>query len=61
MAIDQTPIGPQYVIPGAERVGDGAQAQRKANAPMRAKAPQKPAGGLFGDAAKQVDLLDLLR
>ena len=58
--IDQTPIGPQYVIPGAERIGEGAEAQRKADAPMRARKPQKPAGGLFADDAKQVDLMDLL-
>lgn len=58
--IDQTPIGPQYVILGAERIGEATQAQRKADAPLRATKPQKPAGGLFGDDARQVDLMDLL-
>jgi hypothetical protein len=35
----------QHVIPGAERVGDGALAQRRADAPMCPTLPQKPAAG----------------
>jgi hypothetical protein len=47
---------PQAVIPGAERVGQGEQAQRRADAPMRPKANQKPADeGLFGDEKDQTD------
>jgi hypothetical protein len=59
--IDHTPAGPQYVIPGAERVGDGTLAQRRADAPLRPTAPQKPPGGMFGDAPAQIDLIDVLR
>jgi hypothetical protein len=52
-AIDRTPAGPQYVIPGAERVREGTLAQRRADAPLRPKVPQRPAAGLFSDDAAQ--------
>ncbi len=61
MVIEQTPIGPQYVLPGAERASDATMAQRKADAPMRPKVPQKPVAGLFGDDARQLDLIDTIR
>jgi N12 class adenine-specific DNA methylase len=49
----------QSVIPGAERIGQGEQAQRRADQPLRPKLPQKPAdAGLFGDEMDQRDLLD---
>jgi hypothetical protein len=59
--IDHTSGGPQHVIPGAERVGDRALAQRRADAPMRPSAPQKTAAGLFSDDARQLDLIDAIR
>jgi hypothetical protein len=51
---------PQLVIPGAEKIGQGEQAQRKADAPLKPKADQKDTDGLalFGDGHKQGDLLD---
>lgn len=36
-------------------------AQRKANAPMRASVAQREPGGLFGDDASQLDLVDTVR
>ena len=49
--------GAQYVIPGAERIGQGEQALRGANAPLRPKAPQRPMEtGLFGETRPQGDL-----
>lgn len=47
---------PQLVIPGAEqRLGDSLQ--RKADAPLRPRAAQKPTDiGLFGDAHLQTDM-----
>lgn len=52
----------QMVIPGAEKIGDGQLAQRKADQGLKANAPQKPADiGLFGDEKDQTDLLDLVR
>ena len=59
--IEHTPAGPQHVLPGADKIGDGALAQRRADAPMRPTAPQKPPGGLFGDGAAQLDIGDLIR
>jgi hypothetical protein len=50
---------PQAVIPGAERASDATMAQRKADAPLKAKVEQKDVGGLFGDDSKQTDLMDL--
>lgn len=62
MSVDRTPIGDQFVIPGAERVGDGELAKRKAEQRLQPAKPQKPCDhGLFSDAAAQVDLMDLLR
>jgi hypothetical protein len=60
-AIDRTPAGPQYVIPGAERVGDGTLAQRRVDKPLQPRAPQRPCDhGLFSDDAAQADLLHLI-
>ncbi len=56
--IEQTPIGPQYVIPGAEKATSASMAQRRADEPLRAKVAQKPIGGLFGDEHKQLSLWD---
>jgi hypothetical protein len=50
---------PQTVPPGAERASDKDMARRKADAPLKAKAAQQDVGVLFGDDAKQTDLLDL--
>jgi hypothetical protein len=59
--IDQTPIGPQHVLDGFERVSDKTIAERRWTAPKRATARQKDAGPLFSDQAQQVNLMDLLR
>lgn len=49
---------PQTVLPGAGRISDKALAERKAAAPLKAKAPQKPADeGLFSDEKDQPSLL----
>lgn len=56
--IEQTAIGLQYVIPGAENATSVSIAQRRANAPLRAKVAQKPLGGLFGDDHQQIDLIE---
>ena len=54
--IDKTEAGEQAVLPGAERIGQGEQAQRAAEAPLKPKEAQKPTDfGLFGDEAKQTD------
>jgi hypothetical protein len=48
------------LLPG--NPADTAQAlQHRANAPLRPAVAQEPPGGLFGDAAAQIDLIDLLR
>lgn len=48
---------PQAVLPGAERVTDAAIVQRRADAPLKPKAIQRPCdAGLFSDQAKQADL-----
>lgn len=48
---------PQTVIPGAGRIDIARQLQRKADAPLRPRAAQKPADvGLFGDGHLQTDL-----
>jgi hypothetical protein len=54
----------QYVIPGAERVGDGTIAQRRTDAPLRPNVAQEPPhtlGGLFGDSHLQTDLIDAIK
>jgi hypothetical protein len=54
----------QYVLPGAEKAGDGTIAQRRADAPLRPTVAQEPPhtlGGLFGDEHKQIDLIDAIR
>jgi hypothetical protein len=43
---------PQAVIPGAEKISQAEQAQREADKPLRAKAPQKDAGELFDTQAR---------
>lgn len=57
----QTEIGadgkPQTVIPGAERAASSAIAQRRADAPLKAKKAQRPCdAGLFGDTANQQEM-----
>lgn len=42
----------QTVVPGAEKISQGQQAQREADKPLRAKAPQKDAGELFDTQAR---------
>lgn len=51
----------QLVIPGAERITQAEEAQRKADAPLKAKAEQKEPSGLFGDEKDQADLVDRAR
>ena len=59
MVIEQTAIGPQYVLPGAEKATHAAMAQRGSDAPLRARKPQREAGPLFaGDT--QLDLIDAI-
>ena len=59
MVIEQTPIGPQYVLEGAERIPDRALAERRWSAPKRATKLQRQAGPLFaGDT--QLDLIDAI-
>jgi hypothetical protein len=51
----------QTVLPGAEKIGQGEQAQRKADEKLKPKVNQKPADvGLFGDEKDQTDLLDMV-
>lgn len=48
---------PQAILPGAEQAADAVLAQRRAVAPLRPKAIQRPCdAGLFSDDAKQQDL-----
>ncbi len=45
---------PQAVLPGAERASQADLAQRRANAPLKPKAIQRPCdAGLFSDSANQ--------
>jgi hypothetical protein len=60
-SLDKTEAGAQTVLPGAERISEGEQAQRQADKPLKPKVPQKEAGGLFSDDSKQTDLIDRLR
>lgn len=54
---DATEIGPQAVLPGAEKASDGQLAQLKAAAPLKPKKAQQALDfGLFGDDAKQQEL-----
>lgn len=47
----------QTVIPGAEDISQRQLLQRKADAALKAPAPQQPLEhGLFGDAHKQKEL-----
>jgi len=61
-AIDRTPVGPQHVLPGAEKASDAIIARRAAAKPLRSHVPQQPCDiGLFSDDASQSDLFDLIR
>jgi predicted RNA methylase len=60
-SIETTPAGEQAVLPGAEQIGQGEQAKRGAEKPMRGKVPQKAPAGLFSDEASQTDLVDMVR
>ncbi len=48
----------QLVIPGAERITKKQEAQRKADAALKSKVPQKDVGGLFGDEPNSPQLFD---
>lgn len=61
MAIDRTPIGDQYVLEGAEALSSADLAKRRAQEPLKAKCRQQSPGGLFGDDANQLDLIDMVR
>lgn len=62
IATEQTEAGEQTVLPGAEKIGQGEQAQRDADKPLKPKKAQKPADeGLFGDGDKQTDLIDEIK
>lgn len=57
--VDVTPEGEQTVIPGAEKITDKEQAERKQQEPKRGNDAPPPAGGLFDDDARnQGQLLD---
>lgn len=48
---------PQAVLPGAERVSNAPLAQRRADAPLKPKAAQRPCdAGLFSDQSQQKEL-----
>jgi hypothetical protein len=48
---------PQAVLPGAERTTQAELAQRRANAPLKPKASQRPCdAGLFSDQSQQKEL-----
>jgi hypothetical protein len=48
----------QCVLPGAERASDAAIAQRRADAPLKPKATQRPCdAGLFSDEKNQLKLV----
>lgn len=58
---DLTPAGQQTVLPGAEKATQATMAQRRADAPLKPKAIQRPCdAGLFSDDAKQIDLVDFI-
>lgn len=59
--IDHTKIGPQHVLPGAERDLPGL-ARKLASEPLKASKPQLPCDhGLFGDEHLQLDLVEMLQ
>ena len=60
-ATERTTAGEQTVLPGAERIPEGEQAQRAAEKPLAPKVAQKEPGGLFSDESKQTDLVDMAR
>lgn len=49
---------PQTVIPGAERISQREQAERAADQPMRARRPQREAGGMFDEGNTAAQLFD---
>lgn len=57
---DQTALGQQAVIPGAERINDKQLAERNMQQPLREKVAQKAdIGGMFDtESRRQMDLLD---
>ena len=60
--IEQTQIGPQYIIPGTERASQADCLKRRAEMTLtarRASSGQKfdmPESGLWGDAMNQMEL-----
>jgi DNA-binding ferritin-like protein (Dps family) len=63
MFADETAGGKQTVLPGAERIGQGEQAQRAMDARKLAKKPQKDVDELplFGEKGKQETLFQIGR
>lgn len=54
---EQTKVGEQHIIPGAEKISDKELAERKMEGRMKPKTAQRAADeGLFGDAHKQGEL-----
>jgi hypothetical protein len=59
---ERTDAGEQGVLPGAEKIGQGEQAQRGADKPLKPKVAQQPADeGIFGDSSQQTDLVDMAK
>jgi len=59
---EQTPIGLQGVLEGAEATTLARVAQKRASEPLRPTVPQLPADeGLFGDEHLQLDLVEMLQ
>jgi hypothetical protein len=59
---EHTDAGEQGVLPGAEKIGQGEQAQRGADKPLKPKVAQQPADeGIFGDSSQQTDLVDMAK
>jgi len=55
-SVDRTPIGDQYVVPGAEKISDREMAERQGQKPLRSDAEQKPADeGLFDVEGRKQD------
>lgn len=62
MILETTEAGRQGVIPGAERIGMGELARRKAAEPLKPAAPQRPLDfGLFGSSAAQIEMFTTAR
>lgn len=60
MTYEQTAIGLQAVVPGAERISDRERAERAMQAPKRGGDRPMDERGLWGDPASRADLFDSL-